>query len=626
MLALAAGLTLLPGTAQGADPEPSVSIVTLPRGESLAAISWQSPELTMGLLSPGLGIVSGAQTYLDISQGNRLNGSLYPYPLPGLPVSARGVPRKSWQRTLRRAEDAPAQLVPGLLADTLAAGGVEAGAAPGVRTPALIAVLGDGSIERRADCELGDCPGLTVAELRSEKLGEVVDRLEGDDLLIAFEQAPGDRRLLPFAVAGAGFTGGQVGSPTTRLDGYVLATDIAPTILDRFGLEIPDEMSGQPITDAGERPVEELVTLQNRLIEISDRRHPVLGVNLIIWVAVVLAGIPFLGRRWVARALPVLATTITWVPTLLLATAALSPSFLGERLIIGIGAPLLAFGTLFALRRPFGVRAPYAAFALAAVATVASSAIDILAGSPLTALSVIGSNPALGVRFFGIGNEMEAVIGVLLPLGSGAAVAALRPRDPMRAVAFTVSVATLVAILIFAPGRFGADVGAAITFPAGAAGVIFAALGGGRRRLALLIAAPALALLALIGIDLLIGGDAHLSRSVLSAGGLDELGDVIERRTRLGAASFERFFDSFFFMVALGAILVSVLKARTILDWFEGTPAARAGLLGGAAAAVVGTLANDSGALILMIATAYMLGYAAIGWSAQYFTSDSDSR
>jgi hypothetical protein len=218
------------------------------------------------------------------------------------------------------------------------------------------------------------------------------------------------------------------------------------------------------------------------------------------------------------------------------------------------------------------------------------------------------------------------VIGTLLALGAGAAVTALRPADPARTVAIAAAIATFVAVVIFAPGRWGADVGAAITFPAGAAGVIIAALGADRGRVFLVVLAPIVAVAALIAVDLIIGGDAHLSRSVLQAGGLEELGEVFERRVRLGASSFSRLFGSFFFIVALALIVAAVIGRDRIRGWFLGLPAARAGLIGGASAALVGTLANDSGALLLMIGTAYLSALAGIAWSSQYFTSDSKSR
>ncbi len=181
-------------------------------------------------------------------------------------------------------------------------------------------------------------------------------------------------------------------------------------------------------------------------------------------------------------------------------------------------------------------------------------------------------------------------------------------------------------MVVFAPGRFGADVGAAITFPAAAAGVALAAYGVGRKRLALFIAAPILALAALIAVDLAIGGDAHLSRSVLDAGGLDQLGDVLERRVRLSASSFSRFFDSLFFSIALGIMIVGVICRKWILGWLEPFPAARAGFIGAVVASVIGALANDSGSLLLMIGTAYLAAFAGMAFSAQYFTSDSESR
>jgi hypothetical protein len=43
-------------------------------------------------------------------------------------------------------------------------------------------------------------------------------------------------------------------------------------------------------------------------------------------------------------------------------------------------------------------------------------------------------------------------------------------------------------------------------------------------------------------------------------------------------------------------------------------PALRAGLAGALAATLIGTLANDSGALLLEIGTAYILVFAAFIW------------
>ena len=126
-----------------------------------------------------------------------------------------------------------------------------------------------------------------------------------------------------------------------------------------------------------------------------------------------------------------------------------------------LGSPLLALSTWAAVRG-------YGALAVATGTTVGAYAIDVIAGSPLTSLALLGPNPGLGVRFFGIGKELEALLAVLLvPAGIGAALAALLPAlgGPV-AVRLRSSSGYAWPPSSSPPGRFGADVGAAI-LPAG---------------------------------------------------------------------------------------------------------------------------------------------------------------
>ena len=72
--------------------------------------------------------------------------------------------------------------------------------------------------------------------------------------------------------------------------------------------------------------------------------------------------------------MPLLAVTVAYLPAVLLLTAALEPSELGERLIAGIGAPALALVTL-RLAPAFG------ALAIAGAVSVLGYAVDVIAGS-----------------------------------------------------------------------------------------------------------------------------------------------------------------------------------------------------------------------------------------------------
>jgi hypothetical protein len=614
-----------PALAQG-DGGPSVTIAVVPAATGIDELAAASPALAVGVLSAGIGHVPPQQTYLDIGQGNRLSESLYPDPLPAFGVGRDGVLAPVWGEILDRAAGAPASIDPGLLTGTLDAAGVSAGAAPSAAGAALIAVGPGGELERRPGCALGGCGGLTVAEPGVDEIPGLIDRLGEDDMLIAVARPDESERLRAIGIAGDGFAG-TLSSPSTRLDGYVLSTDIAPTVLAGLGVGVPEDMDGREIEANAGGDRADVSGLAERLDEISSRRAPVVGTNLLIWLAVI-ALAALIGRARGARlALPLFAVALALVPALLLLAAGIEPGRTVERLLIGLGAPLLAALAIWlAGKRLPPDRARFAAFALAAGLSLAVTSVDVLIGSPLTTLSLVGPSPGLGVRFFGIGNELEATIGCLLALGSGAAVTALAPADPRRMVALVATVACVLGVAIFAPGRFGADVGAAITFPAAAAGVVLAALGFGRRRLALVLAAPILAVAVLIAVDLAIGGDAHLSRSVLDAGGLDGIGDVLERRIRLSANSFGRFFDSAVYIAALVAIVAAIVFHRRLRDWLAPFPAAGAGFLGAVTASVIGALANDSGATLLLIGTVIVAAFTGLVWSAQYFTSDSEAR
>ncbi len=614
-----AGLLALPATAPAAPPapaeQPSVVLALITPGaetEDFAAL----PGIAPGIASAGLSTVSAAQTYLDISQGNRIFTSLYPEELPkGLLIEGDRVP--DWAEIEERSADAPGNLVPGLLAQTLEDAGVAVRVDPSLRTPALLGANRSGEVDRSGsfDCAAARCaPGVTVILANRVEIPALASRLGGEDMLIALERPPPPgREGLEIGIAGRGFEG-RLTSDTTRTGGLVTSTDIGPTILERYGLAVPDEMTGTPIRAEGDVDAAGLAERSERMSVVSSRREPVVMTNLLIWLLLALVAIAVTRGAAARTALPLLALACVYLPLMLLIAAALDPSRAAERLIVALGAPLLAAGTLRAFRG-------YTALAVACALTVGAYAIDVLVGSPLTKLSLIGPNPAIGVRFFGIGNELEAAIAVLVPVGIGAALAAAWPGElddrGRRRAALAFLGAGAIGAIVFAAGRFGADVGAAIVLAIGAAvaAAVVTGAAGGRRTLLLILAAPVAALAALAALDLALGGGAHLTSSVLEAGGAGDLGDVAERRLRLSAKSFSRTFDSPFLFAALAALLLALISRRRIAGWFEGNRAALAGLCGAVAATVIGTLANDSGAVLLMIGTGFCAACAGFAWA-----------
>jgi hypothetical protein len=588
---------------------PTVSVLWLPDETTVAELAGMG--LSPGIMSAGLGKVPAEQTDLDITQGNRVFDSLYDSDLPQLNQDCA-----AWfEAVTQRAESAPADIVPGLLSQRLeeAGVGIRAGgeASCAFSAPTSAAPAGRASSKKVSDAPRPD-PGDPTFEVKDAGPGDIsplVADLGPSDLLVAIARPSGESDdPLPIGIAAHGFDG-NLTSDSTRMDGYVLSTDVAPTVLEWFGLGVPSEISGQAIRSEGKVDVGEIESLAGRMGAISHRRGPVIGWTLLAWLGLLgLAAVASRGR--LARSgVRLVGLAVVYLPLTLLLGATLEPSQDAELAMVAAGAPLLAAVTLAALRG-------YRALAFAAAATVVAYAADVMVGSPLTALSLLGPNPGLGVRFYGIGNELEAILSVLTVGGVGAALAGFAPGAGRTRGAVAFVLIGLLCAFVFALGRFGADVGAAIVFPVGAAVAAVVELGRGRRSALWLVIVAPLAVLALLAlIDLASGANAHLTRSVLDAGGLGDLSNVAQRRLRLSAHSFGRPVLLVFLPVVLALAAVAVVCRDRIRGWLRGSRAMRAGLAGALAATVVGALANDSGALVLEVGTAYLLVFAGFAWA-----------
>jgi hypothetical protein len=561
------------------------------------------PTISPGLVSAGIGDVPAAQTYLDISQGNRTNPSLYGSDLPAVTVSEGRVPQDVWAEVTDRADEAPADIVPGLLASTLAGHGFSVRGAANAGLAQLVVVDRDGVVAESAS----RLPSLIVTPAEVADLDRLSRLVQPRGLLIAFAAPDGDRALLAAGIAGTGFEG-NLTSDSTRTDGLALSTDIAPTILDRLGIEVPNEMTGSEIRAEGEPDASDVAELADRLEDPLSRDLVVL-LPLATWL-VVAALVALVVRGPVGRmALRLFALAAVWAPFVMLVVAAVDAGDGAAALAVGLGAPALALAT----EALFG---GYRALAVACGVTVAAYAVDVVAGSPYSSLSVLGPNPGYGVRFFGIGNELEAILTTLTLVGTGAGLATVAGLERRTAATWFVAVA-VVAAAAFAPGRFGADVGAAIVLGAGAATAASLSLGLSLRRTVIaVVTAGALGLAALVAVDELFGG-AHLSRTVLGAGEASQVGDAFERRLDLMLHTFTHPVYPELLVVTILVLAAGLARASMVLSWFEDRWPARWGYLGAVVGVLIGTIANDSGSVLLVIGTIYLASIAGYAWAAR---------
>jgi hypothetical protein len=580
----------------------------------------QAPGLAaFGFMSSIQGSYSPEQAFVDLSAGARTTSSLYDDDVPVDMRLQRNGRISSWELIADRAGAVPAKVVPGLLASAVRDVGGHVGyAGPIAARNREAAVASDraGRVERVALGQPGGVAAsaldlwrdtdLVVAKLppgppgKGQLLRILAARRAQDLVLVIQDPSHVTRRLVAAGAAGVPGGGKTLYSDSTRTEGLVSSTDIAPTVLKRLGVEIPDDMSGKAIEARGNASPKNLSKLRNRLTDLGPRRWGVIWLGLI--GALLIAGLVGVARRDPRLPWRVLLLAAMWLPSVLLVTAAIAPAAAVETLIVAGACAALALAT--DRIRPW----PRALVVPAAVA-VGLHAADLALGSEHLRRSLLGPNPVLGSRFFGAGNEIEITLAVIGLLGLGGLLATAPSRT--RVWGFAVGGGVLAFTLAW--GRLGADVGAVPTVIASATVAALATAGDmpWRRRLAILLVAPVVGLAALALLDLVTGGDAHFSRSVLEAGGLHDIADIAERRVRLSYRSLGRGAIPFLVLFALVGLAVGFRRRERILASTERAPGVRAAVYGALAAVLVGALTNDSGPIILLIGSSYLL-FAAV--------------
>jgi hypothetical protein len=624
--------------------------------------------LSVGIMSATQGGYSATQLLLDITQGARIASSDYSHAQPpalSLRATGAGAVVTGWRAALERAESAPQLLRPGLLAAQIPGGAAYAGLAgiddlDGVAAAdrsGRIAAASTGSprtlLERIA--ALRTSKRLVVADLpgggegRADLSALSADRETGE-LLLLIQRARATRGHELLWVAAAGLSrGGEktLTSQTTNERGLIAAVDIAPTILRRLGLTpIPADMRGDQLRTDGTLHSASLRALMARLRVVGGRRLKALGCLLGAWaLLMLLASVPWPRRgdpktpgaqadilaradisarygtaqtqrrdgargsgaarmRARAWAMRTGALGVLWAPIAVLIPAAIEPSAAVEYATIALAC--LALGALTDLLLPWP-RAPLAP-ALAAVVVLT---VDALAGTQLLMRSLLGPNPILGARFYGIGNELKSGLAVLV---LAAVAAALHPGGRGRRT--DIAAMTLAGVVLAAvegSARIGAGVGGVILVAAGFAVAIVMLRPGAltRKRALSVLTAPVLALVALAALDLATAhGSGHFTGSILHARSAGDLRDVIVRR--YGAAWGELKNHAMPIATAFALLYAGLgLRRRDrLLAPVAGDPVWRAVFAGGLAAGVVGALVEDSGPVLLVVAV-FVLGCVA---------------
>jgi hypothetical protein len=477
----------------------------------------------------------------------------------------------------------------------------------------------------RTDAAVGTPDVVVESGLSDAALASVAGRLDltRDTLVVVspYRSPPGPDRLMVAVVAGAGATpAGWITSATTHRNGIVTLPDIAPGILQLFGIAGPPSMTGQPfhtVPAHGDR-LRALTGLEAAAVSYSKRVGPFTFVLALAGVAIFAAGWHALRTASATRPGPpsvVVAAglLVAAIPLACLAQAAVGAERWAAPPAFGFLVAAAAAVVGIALAGPWRRwRAGPAAFV--AAATVLAIAADLVTGSRGQLTSLIGYTPIEGGRFYGLSAVSFAILATYVVVLAGMLAGAM-PRWSVTVIA---AVAAVTVGLAGAP-MLGAKFGSILTLvPAFALLALLASV----RRLSLralvaIVAGAAIIALGIGAADALrpAQSQTHIGRFVGAllggGGGSGSVGEVIWRKLDANLGIFVRAPYALLAPAALAFVALVVLRPARVIDApMRAVPGLREGFLAAMAALALAMFLNDSGVAIPAIGLAIGVPWA----------------
>jgi hypothetical protein len=452
---------------------------------------------------------------------------------------------------------------------------------------------------------------LQALEEADALFGDLLARVEPGDAVLLVAPYSANRRLgLTVAALRTEATdGGYVRSATTQRAGVVSLVDVAPTILDLFDVQAPTSMEGRPFEIVADGAG--LAERTDRLVSLNSasrfRENLLTPTTIAIvagMVAVVCLTAAALAGRWSATAADRVrlgALTVLCVfPMSYLARA-----FPLQDLGLAFYWPFVVVSSLAAagLATVLGTRRGDHRLALAVVLGLVGAVlvVDVTTGSHLSLNSAFGYSPTGNSRLYGISNYSYGQVAAAACLVA-ALLAAWVPTRRGRWLALGLLLAVLVVLGV---PVWGADVGGVLAFTP-AIGAFALLIHGLRVRLrtVLLGGVATAAVITLFGfLDLSRPPTerAHLGRLFERIGreGLEPLLSIVERKLLANLRVSTGSAWVLAIPIAVGFwLFLARHRTHGLARITTRIPTLRAGLAAAAVAAVLGSLLNDSGAII----------------------------
>ena len=506
-----------------------------------------------------------------------------------------------------------------------------------------VTLIDVGPVRDRADVDPQDA--VRPSTSRSNQVAAVDARVaqvlkaapSGTDVVLAsLADAGVTERLRLIAVSGPRFGSGTLASSSTRQPGLVQLSDLTATILEHLGIPRPPQLGGAPLAfipsdgNSDQSATERLSALR----DLDEASHAVHSLVEPFFYALVLLQIAFylvaalIWRRQtgrvarhgsklmpqrtqllrVTRRVAIVASTVP-VSTFL---ANLLPWWRFSVPLVSIVASVALFTSMISMLALLGPwrRSLFGPVVVVCVTTMTVLAADVMTGSRLQLSSLLGLQPVIGGRFYGMGNVTFAVFATATLILCTAVANHLVPVMAPRKAAAVVAAIGLAAVIVDASPSWGSDIGGPPALLPGVALLVLAILQvklTWRRLLA--IGGGIVAFLVLLSVlDWLrpAGSRSHLGRFVQTAldGGA---WNIISRK--LGQNMTLLLGNPLLWLVPFGLVLLAYIlarpasrAARPLSRPFRRVRLLRTGLIAVLVMWVMGFALNDSGAAIPPVA------------------------
>ena len=439
-------------------------------------------------------------------------------------------------------------------------------------------------------------------------------------VLVVAPTAPfGETQLTVFALQPSAGEDGLAMSASTRRSGYVTLTDVASTVLNQLGFDVPKEIGNTPISKSGDsdwpQDARSFVSANERAVFVL-RIHDGFSAFAVLSVVALVAAAAFImwRRPSMIGSLELPAYFVAAVPTasyLMAYLRSLDGSTLGYVVaILGLAAVIAGGSHLLAGRD--SVRT---VVYLSLIGWVVFAG-DVVTGARMQLDTVFGYSPIVAGRFAGFGNlafaqfgfhsVVLATIGVSLlganrstdvdALDSGSA------RGTWKLAPALVAAVALASIIIDGAPKFGSDVGGVIAMvPVFALLVLHATGRRVRLRSAVLAGVAAFGVLAVfVAIDLAQPPErrTHLGRFALKVAD-GEAGEILQRKIQANLSILNSSVWALMLPAALLLVIaITVRPPQYLASLKRHVPGFRPFAVGSLGLAVAGMVVNDSGVAV----------------------------